>query len=139
MMRSYACADTEALFHSRAVSRFRNIERVARRKLLRIHAIAELARLRIPPGSQLEAPKAVRKDRHNMRANDHWRIGFAWKSDGARTVEIVDYHQEFEARPRCSRRSIRVRSCWRIAFSPWASASANRSQTSMSRRDGSVS
>ena len=27
MIRSFACADTDALFHSRAVSRFRNIER----------------------------------------------------------------------------------------------------------------
>ena len=53
MLRSLACADTEALFHSRSVSRFRNIERVARRKLLQIHAATELASLRIPPGTQL--------------------------------------------------------------------------------------
>ena len=53
MVRSFACADTEALFHSRPVFRFRNIERVARRKLLQIHVCTELASLRIPPGNQL--------------------------------------------------------------------------------------
>ena len=64
MIRSFACADTEALFHSRAVSRFRNIERVARRKLLQIHAATELASLRIPPGNQPEALRADRKGQH---------------------------------------------------------------------------
>lgn len=92
MIRSFACADTEALFHSRAVSRFRNIERVARRKLLQIHAATELASLRIPPGNQLEALKADRKGQHSIRINDQWRICFVWKTDEAHRVEIVDYH-----------------------------------------------
>jgi len=61
MIRPSACVDTEALFHSRAVSRYSNFERVARRKLLQIHAATELASLRIPPGNQLEAMKADRK------------------------------------------------------------------------------
>ena len=61
MIWSFACSDTEALFHSRPVSRFRNIERVARRKLLQIHAATELGSLRVPPGNQLEALKADRK------------------------------------------------------------------------------
>ncbi len=76
MIRSFACADTEALFHSRSVSRFRNIERVARRKLLQIHAATELASLRIPPGNQLEALRADRKGQHSIRINDQWRICF---------------------------------------------------------------
>ena len=92
MICSFACADTEALFRSRAVYRFRNIERVARRKLLQIHATTQLASLRIPPGNQLEALKADRKGQHSIRINDQWRICFVWKSDGARNVEIVDYH-----------------------------------------------
>jgi proteic killer suppression protein len=92
MIRSFACTDTDALFQSRAVSRFRNIERVARRKLLQIHATTELASLRIPPGNQLEALKADRKGQHSIRINDQWRICFVWKTDGAYRVEIVDYH-----------------------------------------------
>ncbi len=90
--RSFACTETEALFHCRAVSRFRNIERVARRKLLQIHAATEPGSLRVLPGNQLEALKAYRKGQHSMRINDQWRICFVWKTDGAHRVEIVDYH-----------------------------------------------
>ena len=92
MIRSFACVDTDALFHSRAVSRFRNIERVARRKLLQIHAATELASLRIPPGNQLEALKADRKGQHSIRINDQWRVCFVWTEKGVAEVEIVDYH-----------------------------------------------
>jgi hypothetical protein len=38
VIHSFACLDTEALFYSLAVPRFKNIERVARRKLLQLHA-----------------------------------------------------------------------------------------------------
>jgi proteic killer suppression protein len=92
MICSFACAETEALFNSRSVSRFRNIERVARRKLLQIHAATEIASLRIPPGNQLEMLKGNRKGQHSIRVNDQWRICFVWKSEGAHNVEIVDYH-----------------------------------------------
>jgi len=92
MIRSFACVDTDDLFHSRAVSRFRNIERVARRKLLQIHAATELAGLRIPPGNQLAALKADRKGQYSIRISDQWRFCFVWKSDGAHRVEIVDHH-----------------------------------------------
>ena len=115
MIRSFACADTEALFHSRAVSRFRNIERVARRKLLQIHAATELGSLRVPPGNQLEALKADRKGQHSIRVNDQWRICFVWKTDGAGRVEIVDDRQDFETWPSCSRRFTPARFCWRIS------------------------
>jgi proteic killer suppression protein len=92
MIRSFACDDTEALFRSRAVSRFRDIERAARRKLLQIHAATERASLRIAPGNQLEALKSGRKGQHGIRINDQWRVCIVWKPDGAHSVEIVDYH-----------------------------------------------
>ncbi len=92
MIRSFLCADTESLFQSLAVSRFRNIERVARRKLLQIHAATELGSLRVPPGNMLEALKGSRKGQHSIRVNDQWRICFMWREDGAYQVEIVDYH-----------------------------------------------
>lgn len=92
MIRSFTCADTEALFHSRSVSRFRNIERVARRKLLQLHAATELNSLRVPPGNLLEALKGNRKGQHSIRINDQWRVCFVWHDDGAYRVEIVDYH-----------------------------------------------
>lgn len=92
MIHSFVCTDTEALFHSRQVPRFKNIERVARRKLLQLHASTELASLRVTPGNQLEALKHDRKGQHRVRINDQWRLCFVWSEDGAHQVEIVDYH-----------------------------------------------
>lgn len=92
MIHSFNCPDTEALFRSQAAPRFRSIERVARRKLLQLHAATVLASLRVPPGNQLEALKDDRKGQHSIRVNDQWRVCFIWREDGAHRVEIVDYH-----------------------------------------------
>jgi len=92
MILSFACIDTENLFYSRDIARFRNIERVARRKLLQLHATTDLAGLRVPPGNQLEVLKGDRKGQYSIRVNDPWRICFVWDAKGARNVEIVDYH-----------------------------------------------
>lgn len=92
MIHSFTCLDTEALFHSKAVPRFRNIERVTRRKLLQLHAATEFASLRVLPGNQLEALNGSRKGQHSIRVNDQWRVCFVWREDGAHQVEIVDYH-----------------------------------------------
>ena len=72
--------------------RFKNVERVARRKLLQLHAASELATLRIPPGNQLELLRGDRRGQHSMRINAQWRLCFVWREDGAYQVEIVDYH-----------------------------------------------
>ena len=92
MIRSFSSHDTETLFNAQAVARFRNIERVARRKLLQLHAATELTSLRVPPGNQFEALKGIRKGQHSICVNDQWRVCFVWKVDGAHRVEIVDYH-----------------------------------------------
>jgi proteic killer suppression protein len=92
MIHSFICADTEALFQSKLVPKFRNIERVARRKLLQLQAVTELVSLKIPPGNHLEALRNDRKGQHSIRINDQWRICFVWTDNGAYQVEIVDYH-----------------------------------------------
>lgn len=92
MIRSFNCVDTEALFNSRSVARFRNIERAARRKLLQLHAATILESLRVPPGNRLELLKGSRKGQHSIRINEQWRLCFVWNDDGAHRVEIVDYH-----------------------------------------------
>ena len=69
-----------------------NIERVARRKLLQLHAVTNLLDLRIPPGNMLELLSGNRKGQHSIRINGQWRICFIWKEDGVFNVEIVDYH-----------------------------------------------
>ncbi|MBK6639359.1 MAG: type II toxin-antitoxin system RelE/ParE family toxin [Rhodocyclaceae bacterium] len=92
MIHSFTCPDTERLFHSLNIPRFRNIERIARRKLLQLHAATELASLRIPPGNRLESLKGDRQGQYSIRVNDQWRICFQWREDGVYCVEIVDYH-----------------------------------------------
>ncbi len=64
----------------------------ARRKLKVIDAAERLDDLRVPPGNRLEALKGDRAGEHSIRINGQWRIVFAWRSDGAHDVAIVDYH-----------------------------------------------
>ena len=92
MIRTFACCDTEMLFDSHAVSRMRNIERVARRKLLMIHAAGPLDSLNVPPGNRLEALRGNRKGQHSIRITEQWRICFRWKDDDVYHVGIVEYH-----------------------------------------------
>jgi proteic killer suppression protein len=92
VINSFSCKATAALFDSTSVLRFKNIERVARRKLLQLHAATELDSLRIPPGNQLEALKGDRRGQHSLRINEQWRICFLWRDGAADQVEIVDYH-----------------------------------------------
>lgn len=92
MIRSFRCTLTEALFKSQAVPSFKNIERVARRKLLMLHAAVALDNLRIPPGNRLEPLSGRRQGQHSIRINDQWRICFVWNDDGPHDVQIVDYH-----------------------------------------------
>jgi toxin HigB-1 len=92
MIHSFACGDTEALFNSKPVPRFKNIERVERRKLLQLAAATELNSMRVPPANHLELLKGSRKSQHSIRINDQWRLCFMWQIDGAYGVEIVDYH-----------------------------------------------
>lgn len=92
MIRSFSCELTKDLFESRATRKFVNIERVARRKLLQLHAAISMGDLRVPPGNMLESLIGNRKGQHSIRVNGQWRICFVWKDDGAYEVEIVDYH-----------------------------------------------
>lgn len=92
MIRSFDCALSEDLFNSNPVPRFKNIERVARRKLQILNAAVAMHNLRIPPGNRLEALAGNRSGQYSIRINDQWRICFVWKEDGPHHVEIVDYH-----------------------------------------------
>ncbi|HEY6445924.1 MAG TPA: type II toxin-antitoxin system RelE/ParE family toxin [Acidobacteriaceae bacterium] len=92
MIVSFKDADTRELFETGASRRFPNLAVVALRKLDQIHAAASLNDLRIPPANRLEALRGDRKGQHSIRVNDQFRICFRWESNGAREVEIVDYH-----------------------------------------------
>ena len=92
MIHSFACSETALLFNSHESRRFKNIERVARRKLLQLHAATLLQDLRIPPGNQLEVLKGERDGQYSIRINDQYRVLFGFKDGNAYEVEIQDYH-----------------------------------------------
>jgi proteic killer suppression protein len=92
MIKTFADKDTEALFDGGRVRRFVNIEAMARRKLVQLHAAATLDFLRAPPGNRLEALKGDRAGQHSIRVNDQFRVCFRWQDGDALDVEIVDYH-----------------------------------------------
>ena len=80
------------MFKRERVKRFRNIGRVARRKLEMLDAATLLGDLRVLPGNRLEELVGDRKGQHSIRINDPFRICFIWREGDAEQVEIVDYH-----------------------------------------------
>lgn len=92
MIVSFRDADTEALAAGRRVSRFVQIETVARRKLRQLEIAGRLEDLRVPPGNRLEALKRDRLGQHSIRVNDQFRLCFRWTDAGPDDVEIIDYH-----------------------------------------------
>src|SRR3990172_13236493 len=92
VIKTFKCADTEALFNRQRVRRFVNVEAVARRKLEQLNQASRLNDLRVPPGNRLEFLKGDRAGQHSIRVNDQFRVCFRWTNDGTDDVEIVDYH-----------------------------------------------
>jgi len=92
MIKSFRCAETEALAQSDRVKRFANIVDVARRKLRQLEIAGRLDDLRVPPGNRLDALKGNRAGQHSIRINDQWRLCFRWTTSGAENVAIVDNH-----------------------------------------------
>lgn len=92
MIKSFRCAETEALSKGERIRRFVNIATVAKRKLRQIQIAGCLNDLRVPPGNHLEAMRGDRRGQHSIRINDQWRVCFHWTVAGVEDVEIVDYH-----------------------------------------------
>jgi proteic killer suppression protein len=94
MIQNFRDSDAEAFWtsdgrKSRPFSAFAN---VAMRKLRMIDAAASVDDLRLPPGNHLEALSGDRSGQHSIRINGQYRICFVWTAEGAKDVEIVDYH-----------------------------------------------
>jgi toxin HigB-1 len=92
MIRSFRCAETEAIHHGFGSRRFRDIEEQARKRLRSLDAATSLTDLAAIRGNRLEALRGNRAGQHSIRVNDRWRICFCWRDGNAHDVEIVDYH-----------------------------------------------
>lgn len=90
-IRTFKCADTEALFGLRRVARFANIERPALRKLKQLDLSRRIEDLRAPPANHLEQLKGDRAGQWSIRLKDQFRICFRWTGSDAEDVEIVDH------------------------------------------------
>lgn len=96
MIRSFADAATEDVYHGRRTGRARRFPRdvvpAAVRKLDYLRRATRLDDLRAPPGNRLEALKGDLKGKHSIRVNDQWRLVFRWDSGDAWDVSLTDYH-----------------------------------------------
>lgn len=93
VIRSYRCAETESILNGNVSRRFpREMQSVARRKLLMLHAATTIQDLKTPPGNRLEKLSGSRKGEWSIRVNDQYRICFEWDGTDAKAVEMVDYH-----------------------------------------------
>jgi toxin HigB-1 len=93
MIRSFACKETERIWHGRVSRQFPgDIQERALRKLRQLDATQTLEDLRNPPGNRLEALRGARSGQMSIRINDQWRICFRWVGQDVQDVEIVDYH-----------------------------------------------
>ena len=92
MIKNFRCKDTEKLFRDIQAETFKNIDRLARKKLYILNASKTLEDLKSPPGNRLEKLTGDRLEQWSIRINDQWRICFHWKDGDCYQVEIVDYH-----------------------------------------------
>ena len=93
MIQTFKDKEAERIFNREVSKKLPpDIQRVALRKLLRIHGARVLTELNVPPSNRLEKLKGSRKGQHSIRINDQWRICFKWEDGNAFDVEITDYH-----------------------------------------------
>lgn len=94
MIKSFKCKETKKIWNEQFSKKMPNdIQRIALRKLIMLHAAQALSDLKVPPNNKLEALKDDRHGQHSIRINDQFRICFIWSDKNAYDVEIVDYHK----------------------------------------------
>lgn len=94
MIKSFKCKETKKIWNEQFSKKMPNdIQRIALRKLIMLHAAQALSDLKVPPNNKLEALKDDWHGQHSIRINDQFRICFTWSDKNAYDVEIVDYHK----------------------------------------------
>ncbi len=68
------------------------IARILMRKLRMLDAARQLYDLREPPGNKFKALHGDRRGQFSIRVNAQYRICFNWSEEGARNIEVLDYH-----------------------------------------------
>ena len=94
MIKSFASAETKAVFEREIPKRFRAFARQAYRKLGVLHAANDLRVLSELPGNRLEKLRGDRAGQYSIRINDRFRIFFLWNDGNEFEVEILVSHSE---------------------------------------------
>lgn len=93
MIKTFKSKETEKIFKRKHSLKLPpDIQRVALKKLVMLHAAPDLHALKIPPSNHLEKLSGNRAGQYSIRINAQWRICFIWRSGHAYQVEIIDYH-----------------------------------------------
>ena len=93
MLESFKCKESRKIWNLQFSKKLpKEIQTVARRKLVAISIANTIQDLRNPPSNNLEKLKGNRKGQYSIRINNQWRICFEWKKNNAYNIEIVDYH-----------------------------------------------
>ncbi|MGI5172814.1 type II toxin-antitoxin system RelE/ParE family toxin [Treponema sp. OMZ 840] len=93
MIYSWGNKDTEKIWNGFFVRSLpHDIQCIAKRKLVHIHAAKNIDDLRVPPGNRLEKLGGDKAGIWSIRINEQWRICFRWEAGNAFDVIIIDYH-----------------------------------------------
>lgn len=94
-IQAFRDKETAAVFQGYFVKKLpREIQPLAKRKLMLIDAATAVGQLRVPPGNMLEKLSGNREGQWSIRVNKQWRICFKFDdaTGNAEDVEICDYH-----------------------------------------------
>ena len=93
MIGSFACKETERIFHGKVSTKFPiQMQNTARRKLRMLDGATSVNDLRSPPGNHLEKLVGDRAGQHSIKINDQFRVCFTFTGNNVINVEMVDYH-----------------------------------------------
>lgn len=90
MIVSFRDKDTEKIWKRIFSRKFpKDIQRIARRKMIQIDSAIDLEDLKIPPGNRLHQLLKNQKGQYSISVNDQYRICFIWNNGNVKNVEFT--------------------------------------------------
>ena len=95
VIKTFKDKETKKIFEGEFSKKLpEQIQRLAYKKLLRVHAAIKLGDLYFPPSNMLERLRGKKQDYWTIRINKQYRIMFKWQEGNAYEVEIQDTHDQ---------------------------------------------